>query len=194
MAKDKITKFLKLNEEPKYTFQNVLLIFFSMSLIGWIWEVIYRLIRKGVFANRGFLFGPWIPIYGIGAVLVILISKKLRKQPFAFTLVTAIVCASLEYTISVILEYAFHMKYWDYGRYFMNLNGRICLESVLGFTIAGFIACYFLLPFINKLLNKIKPKLKLIICIILSVLYIIDFSHSLVQPNTGKGISWQVNK
>jgi len=192
--KEKINKLLKLDETPKYSFPNLILIFLSISVIGWIWEVIYRLIRKGVFANRGFLFGPWIPIYGIGALLVILISKKLRKQPFAFTLVAAIICASLEYTISLILEHAFHMKYWDYGRYFMNLNGRICLESVLGFTIAGFLFGYFLIPFLNKLFNKIKTKLKTIICIILAILYIIDFSHSLVHPNTGKGISWQVNK
>ena len=76
----------------------------------------------------------------------------------------------------------------------MNLNGRICLESVLGFTIAGFLACYFILPFLNKLFNKIKPKLKTIICIIISILFIIDLSYSIIHPNTGSGISWQVNK
>ncbi len=194
MKKKSIKKFLKLDEEIKYPFPNLILIFLSISVIGWIWEVIYRLLRKGYFANRGFLFGPWIPIYGLGAMLVILISKKLRKDPIAFTIVTSISCAGLEYLISVILEYGFHMKYWDYKRYFMNLNGRICLESVLGFTIAGFIAGYFLLPWLNKQINKIKPQIKKIICIILSILYIIDFSSSLVHPNTGSGISWQVNK
>jgi len=193
-VKSKINRLLRLEEDIKYSFQNILLIFFSFSVIGWIWEVIYRLIRKGVFVNRGFLFGPWIPVYGLGSMLIILISKKLRKRPVLYALVSAFSFAVLEYAISMILEYVFHMKYWTYERYFMNLNGRICLESVLGFTIAGFIACYFLLPFLNKLYNKIKPKLKLIICIILSVLYIIDFSHSLINPNTGKGISWQVNK
>ncbi len=190
----KINKILKLDETPKYSFSNLILIFLSISFLGWIWEVVYRLIRKGIFANRGFLLGPWIPIYGIGAMLAILISKKLRKQPLAFTIVATIVCAGLEYTISLILEYAFHMKYWDYSRYFMNLNGRICLESILGFTIAGFLFAYFLIPYLNKLFNKIKPKLKTIICVVLALLYIIDFSHSLIHPNTGKGISWQVNK
>ena len=187
-------KILKLDEEVKYSFPNIILIFTSLSVVGYIWEVLYRLIRKHTLVNRGFLFGPWIPIYGIGALLVILISKKLRKQPVALTIVTAISCAGLEYLISIILEYAFHLRYWNYKRYFMNLNGRICLESVLGFTIASFLACYFILPFLNKLFNKIKPKLKTIICIIISILFIIDLSYSIVHPNTGSGISWQVNK
>ena len=165
-----------------------------MSLIGWIWEVTYRLIRKHVFVNRGFLFGPWIPIYGLGAMLVILISKKFKKKPVLFTIITLLACSSLEYLISLILEYIFHMKYWDYKRYFMNLNGRICLESVLGFTIAGIIAGYFILPKLNKLFNKIKPKIKTIICIILSILFLTDLTYSIINPNTGKGISWQINK
>ncbi|MBQ4031988.1 MAG: putative ABC transporter permease [Bacilli bacterium] len=190
----KIKEFLKIDEEQRYPFTNLILIFTTLSVVGWIWEVMYRLIRKGYFANRGFLFGPWVPIYGIGAMLVILISKKLKRDPIAFTIVTAITCSGLEYLISLILEYVFHLKFWDYKRYFMNLNGRICLESVLGFTIAGLIAGYLILPRLNKLYNKIKPKLKTIICIILSVLFLTDLTYSIIHPNTGKGISWQVNK
>ena len=184
----------KIKEEPQFPFQNIVLIFVLISVVGWIWEVIYRLIRKGMFINRGFLFGPWIPIYGLGTLLVIFIYKKLHKKPVLYTLSILVSCASLEYLISLVLEYIFHMKYWDYKRYFMNLNGRICLESVLGFTIAGILAGYFLIPWLNKLINKINPKVKKILCIIFLCLFIIDLTYSIFNPNTGTGISWQVNK
>ena len=101
-------------------------------------------------------------------------------------------------TISVYnasyLETFNNLKYWDYTGYFLNLHGRICLEGLLLFGIGGCGFVYLLAPLLDNLYKKIKPKIKTILCIILILLFSIDFIYSSIVPNTGKGISQEYKK
>ena len=86
------------------------------------------------------------------------------------------------------------MKWWDYSGYFLNLNGRICLEGLLVFALAGCAATYFVAPFLNNIYNKFKREPKLILAIIFIILYGIDMRYSSLHPNTGDGISKPISE
>lgn len=177
-----------------YSTENLILIFFSASFIGYFWEVVLHLIQRGEFANRGTMIGPWLPIYGAGAILMLLCLKPLRKKPIIYFFTAMILSGIVEYSTSVYLEYVMHMKWWDYKRYFLNLNGRICLEGLIMFGLGGVAITYFIGPLLNSLFNKINKKVINIICCILLVIFGIDFIYSTVKPNSGKGISSQAYK
>lgn len=116
--------------EGKYdSFWPMVMIFFTMSLTGWLWEVCLHLISDGSFVNRGFLHGPWLPIYGSGSILILTLLHKLRKKPLLEFLAIILLCGCIEYYISWFLEQMYDgMRWWDYSDYFLNLNGRVCVE------------------------------------------------------------------
>ena len=185
-------KLFKINYKVDYTLENLILLFFVFSIFGWIWEVNYRLFNQGVFVNRGMLHGPIIPIYGVGGILIIVLLKKFRDSPFKLFISAFIVCGIVEYATSFILEKLFNMSWWNYNGYFLNINGRICLEGLLVFGLGGWIATYYSAPFLNNLFNKIKHKHKIILITALLSIFILDLGYSAFNPNVGKGISKQV--
>ena len=81
------------------------------------------------------------------------------------------------------------MKWWDYSGYFLNLDGRICLEGLLVFGLGGCIFTYIIAPLLDDLFNKINQKVKIIIIMILILLFSLDSIYSHYHPNTGKGIT-----
>lgn len=117
---------------------TMVMIFFSMSVTGWLWEVCLHLVSDRAFVNRGVLHGPWLPIYGFGSVAILIFLGKLRERPVAEFLSILFLCGSIEYIVSWLLEHIYGgMKWWDYSDYFLNLNGRICVEGLLVFGIGG---------------------------------------------------------
>ena len=191
---NKSKKWYKLNYNKKYTFETYILFFISFSFIGWFWEVFYHFINHGTFVNRGTMHGPWLPIYGWGGVLILFLLKKYRDKPFKLFISSTILCGIIEYITAWYLETFNNLKYWDYTGYFLNLHGRICLEGLLLFGIGGCGFVYLLAPLLDNLYKKIKPKIKTILCIILILLFSIDFIYSSIVPNTGKGISQEYKK
>ena len=140
------------------------------------------------------MHGPWLPIYGWGGVLILFLLKKYRDKPFKLFISSTILCGIIEYITAWYLETFNNLKYWDYTGYFLNLHGRICLEGLLLFGIGGCGFVYLLAPLLDNLYKKIKPKIKTILCIILILLFSIDFIYSSIVPNTGKGISQEYKK
>ena len=116
---------------------SYLLLFFTASFLGWCMEVICKLIQFGRFINRGFLIGPWCPIYGFGTVLITLLLSKFTDDPLAVFALAMLLCGTLEYLTSYIMEKAFHARWWDYSAKKFNLNGRVCalLSAVLLFAV-----------------------------------------------------------
>ena len=98
-------------------------------------------------------------------------------------------CGGVEYFTSWLLEKLFNQKWWDYTGYFMNLNGRICLEGLLVFGLAGVAMTYFIAPLAENLLLNIDPKIRKRICILLIILFISDLGYSAMNPNTGDGVT-----
>lgn len=177
----------------KYSLITYVLMFFAFAFIGWCWEVLIHLVEDHVFVNRGTMMGPWLPIYGVGGTLGVFVmtvfGKKLLKYPIITFLTVMILCGTIEYFSSFVLEQIYGIRWWDYTGYFLNINGRICLEGVLIFGFAGCAAIYFVAPTFDNMLTKISLKRKLIILCLICPLFIIDLLYSKIHPNIGKGIT-----
>jgi len=115
-------------------------------------EVIYAYFDDRQFVNRGFLIGPYCPIYGVGSVLIIYFLRNNLGDILSVYLKSILVAAILEYMTSFVMEKIFHARWWDYSDNKFNINGRICLETLIPF---GFLACflvYIINPFIYNYL------------------------------------------
>ena len=188
--KKKKDRFSNINYLKHYTITSLILIFFILSFVGWLWEVTLHLVGDGIFVNRGVLHGPILPIYGIGCIMILVFLYRFRKNPWKLFLLSIILCGVLEYSASFILEKVMNgTKWWDYTGYFLNINGRICLEGLLIFGLGGVAVVYFIIPILDNCIRKINSKYLIILCIAFTSLYIIDLIYSKHYPNTGKGIT-----
>ncbi len=183
----KKNRWMRLDYNTKYSINTLILFFFTCALIGWIWEISLNYIIGGYFVKKGSMYGPWLPIYGYGAVAIIVLLKKLRNNPFILFITSIGLCGIIEYFTGWYLETFHHMKWWDYTDYFLNVKGRICLEGLLIFGIAGVIFVYILAPLLNNIYAKISLKSKKIIATVLVIFYIIDLIFSTLKPNTIAG-------
>lgn len=180
----------------KHFFIQYLTFFFAASICGWIWEVLVFWIRHSVeyslwelaLTYRGVLHGPWAPIYGVGAVLMVLLHHKIGRHPVRYFMSCIGICAVVEYATSWVLEMVFHAKWWDYTGYFLNVNGRICALSLLFFALAGVTVAYGLAPLFWKLTERWPQVAKIWMCTGLSTLFLLDLLLSLISPNLGLGV------
>ncbi len=172
-----------------YSISSLILIFFILSFVGWLWEVLLHLVSDGIFVNRGVLHGPWLPIYGFGSILILTLLYRFRNKPYLLFFMSVILCGVVEYSTSYYLEVTNGMKWWDYTGYFLNINGRVCAEGLLVFGIGSMFVVYFVAPILDNYIKKIKTEYVIYFCIILCSIYLIDLVISYYKPNTGVGIT-----
>ena len=132
-----------------------ILLFFSYSFIGWLMEVIIKLIQYKRLINRGFLIGPYCPIYGWGGILISLLLQKYVDDPLALFLFTIFICSILEYYTSYFMEKLFNARWWDYSSKKFNVNGRICLDTMIPFGLLGMLIMYVINPFLINVYKSI---------------------------------------
>ena len=168
---------------------NIIFMFFLASVIGWIWEVIWIFCTQGVFANRGVLHGPWLPIYGVGFLLMIFLKKCIGKRPSLFFVASIAVCGCVEYVTSWFLEIFYHTRWWNYSNEVLNINGRVCLKYLLFFGIAGSLIVYGIVPILDNKMDKVAVYKKKVLAAVMVLLFVIDLVVSLIAPNMGIGIS-----
>ncbi len=181
---------VSLNYLRYYSVWSVILMFFAMSFVGWAWEVGLHLIADGEFVNRGVLHGPWLPIYGTGTVMMLLLLNRFRRKPVLEFVLAVALCGFVEYFTSVYLEFVHNgTRWWDYTGYFLNLNGRICAEGLLVFGIGGMAIVYVLAPFLDGLFRRVPQKVLIGIGLTLLLLFTADQIYSSRYPNEGKGIT-----
>ena len=179
-----------LNYMRHYSVWSLMAVFLTLSVFGWLWEVGMHLVSYGEFVNRGALHGPWLPIYGTGAVLMLTLLYRFRGKPVLEFCSTILLCGFLEYMTSLVMEIATGgMKWWDYSGYFLNLNGRICAEGLLAFGVGGLAIVYVIAPVIDDLAGMLNEKCVIAVCAALIVLFAADAVYSQFYPNTGKGIT-----
>ena len=153
---------------------KLFILFIIYAILGWILETLEILIFEKRLLNRGFLIGPYCPIYGIGCVLLILLLKKYCNDPVAVFALSLIICASLEYFTSWLLEKIFKLRWWDYSHNKYHINGRISLKTMIPFGVGGtIVVCYFN-PILLNLLDKIPNNIIIIISAIVASLFILD--------------------
>lgn len=172
-----------------YTVWSVIMVFFIFSFIGWSWEVGIHLVKDGIFVNRGVMHGPWLPVYGSGVAMILVVLAKWRRSPVAEALLTIVLCGFVEYMTSFYLEVTKGMRWWDYTGYFLNLNGRICGEGLIVFAIGGMAAVYLLVPLIDSTLSHFNTKAVMAVCIALVIAFGADMIYSRNNPNIGEGIT-----
>ena len=172
-----------------YSIWSIVAMFFIFCFIGWSWEVSLHLVTDGVFVNRGTMFGPWLPIYGSGGVMILVLLYKFRNRPGLEATLTILLCGTVEYITHWFLEVTRGTKWWDYSGYFLNLNGRICAEGLLVFMLGGMAIVYALGPIIDNRLRRANKKVLVTICSILLILFACDMVYSSKHPNMGEGIT-----
>ena len=149
------------------------LIFIIYSMTGWLLEVISTYPDTKCFVNRGFLIGPYCPIYGNCAIAMILLLHNI-KDPILLFILSIIICSVGEYVTSYLMEKIFHARWWDYTKNKFNLNGRICLVNSLAFGVLGFLLIKFVNPFVVGLITKLSPTIMNILFYTILILFLID--------------------
>ena len=154
--------------------QVCFLLFSIYSFLGWLMEVVNTLRVEKKFVNRGFLVGPFCPIYGFGVLLMTMLLEKYQDDLVATFIFAILICGILEYFTSYFLEKIFHARWWDYSNRKFNINGRICLENLFVFGILGCLIMYKLNPFLITLLNKIPNICLTLISILMFICFTVD--------------------
>ena len=156
---------------------QLLWLFFIYSVAGWVTEVFLKFLEYKRFINRGFLIGPYCPIYGAGAVLITVGGKLLspvdRTWAMSF-LIAFVLCGLLEYLTSYILEKYFHARWWDYTERPMNLHGRVWIGNLILFGIGGVFILEDFNPCLLALAHRLEPRLFAAILIAVSILFVAD--------------------
>ena len=168
--------------------ERQLLLFFLFSAAGWVWEVALGVVTTGQVINRGFLRGPWLPVYGVGGVLLLGLLKDLRGRPALLIPAGALVGGAVEYSAALLLEGLFRRRWWDYTGWTGSIQGRVCLASLAGFALAGWLASRWGEPLLRRF-SRIPPAVRRLLCRNVGVLFALDWALSLLRPNAGAGVA-----
>lgn len=159
----------------EYNYYTLFLLFFIYAVLGYIIESSFVSIEtKKVVFNRGFLIGPYLPIFGFGGLIMAVTLQKYSDDLLALFLMGMTSCLVLEYITSYILEKLFNLRWWDYSKKHFNLNGRICLDYGIMFGLLGILLIKFVNPFIESILLKLSNNTLMIIAIILTIVILTD--------------------
>jgi Predicted membrane protein len=165
---------------------DLVLLFFAFAFLGWCIEVTLKYFEFHRFINRGFLTGPWLPIYGFGAVLVTVFVKGLAPLDSGYGTTFAIsfvLCGVLEYMTSYVMEKRFHARWWDYSRKPMNLHGRVWIGNLVLFGLGGVLIIHVLDPIFFRLFARMSLTTREIIAAVLTVVFTADYvvSHFVLK-------------
>ena len=152
---------------------KIILYFIIYSFLGWCLESIYKTILSKKPINSGFLYGPFCPMYGIGAILMLGLSKA-SNNVFIIFILSFLVFSIWEYIVAVVLEKAFKTKYWDYSDLKFNIQGRVCLKNSIYWGILGVLLIFIIQPLIKKLIGYVPEQILIYIEIILSIAILVD--------------------
>lgn len=171
------------------TFEKFFLFFLFYSFIGWTFEVILGLVEKKKFVNRGFFVGPYCPIYGFGVILISLLLKKYMSDLVITFIMSILICGTLEYFTSFFMEKIFNARWWDYSHMRFNINGRVCLETLLPFGIVGTFFLYIVNPRVLNFIEGLNPVLFHLLFGVLFILFVSDVIASFKIISNLKEIS-----
>lgn len=135
-------------------FSQIVLYMALYSFIGWVVEVIVCSFEAKKFVNRGFFYGPYCPIYGVGAIIIILIAQPLSRNPALVFLVSLLSTTALEYVTGWLMEQLYQIRWWDYSNRRFNLHGRVCLTNSLIFGAMG-LAVARLHPLVQGMVERL---------------------------------------
>ena len=154
-------------------------LFLAGAVSGWVYEEIFYYVTENLLENRGFLFGPYLPVYGVGALLMVLLLERFRKNPIVVFLASIIVTGILEYLTGRMMWQIWHRRWWDYRGLFLNIGGYVCLRSVLTFAVGGLLLIYIVKPVMAHCLFKFSQRTRSIAAALAGAVMIADLTVSL---------------
>lgn len=161
------------NIEPKEGnhFKHILWYFIIFSIIGLIIETVFCYVTTGVIESRkGLIWGPFCPVYGVGATLLIILLNPYKNKPIKLFIMGSILGNVIEYLLSFLLEAYYGTRFWDYSYLKWNLNGRICILYSIFWGILSFILIRFVKKEMDKLIDKIPDSKPFHITIIVALI------------------------
>lgn len=155
---------------------GVLIVYFTLySFLGWCTEVLYYFKKEKHFVNRGFLNGPFCPIYGFGAVILIVLLHPFQNSLFYLFLGATFLTSALEYFTGFILERFFHSVWWDYSDNALNIKGRICLSFSLLWGLGSLLIVKYFQPLISNLVYNIPRNILYVLDVCVAIYFLLDF-------------------
>jgi len=168
----------------------LILTFILYAFIGWIYEVILEFYYGNGFVNRGFLFGPYLPVYGFGALLILfflynfskkkIYLSKLSITPVIVFILIFLITTIVEYITGTILDVFLQKRLWDYSHYAFNINGLVCLSASTRFAIGGTAFIYVLQPLFDKIIDFMNIKIRSVLAYGILIIVIIDFIFKII--------------
>lgn len=150
------------------------------SFAGWVLESVCKTIAQRKFVNSGFLKGPFCPIYGFGAIIMLLCLSFLKEKPILLFIAAFFILSIWEYIVGLFLEKVFKTKYWDYSNVKYNIHGRVCLKNSLFWGILGVSFICYIHPFIENYIKILPIDLLLYVVIIITIAIIVDLIFSVI--------------
>lgn len=163
------------------SFFNIITYFLIYSFLGWVMESIFRSICEKKLINTGFLRGPFCPIYGIGAIIMIALLSQFEKSIVLLFFISLIILTLWEYIVGVLLEKLFKTKYWDYSDHKFNFQGRICLTNSIYWGFLGVAFVKYIHPFIESYIEKIDVNILKYIVLIFSIIFLVDTITTIIK-------------
>ena len=175
----------------KNKLEKSFIIFFVYAVIGWIYELLIFYYHGKGWINRGFLYGPYLPVYGFGMLLLVSVLGKIygRKKKsikdwvidILLVLVAVFIIASVvEYITHFVMDTFFGIKLWDYTKDYLNINGRVCFAASRNFAIGGTLLIYLVQPFIDNFIKKTKKRTLDKVSIVLFGIIVVDFIITII--------------
>ena len=178
--------------------RNIMIYFLCFAMIGWIYEELVFLIEDHVLVNRGVLYGPWLPVYGFGGMVIYYLFYRLKNKPvkiknlnirplliFIYITITAVLVELLTTYICDLIKSDW-TSLWYYGDKFMNFEGRIALIPGVKFGLIGLLGIYVIMPLIDKFV-KIKKKGVVNFTYVIIAIFIIDVIIHIFTGSTYNG-------
>lgn len=164
------------------------------SFAGWLLESIYKTIYKKKFVNSGFLIGPYCPIYGFGAIIMILTLSFLKEKPVLLFLASFFILSCWEYLVGLFLEKVFKTKYWDYSNLKFNIHGRVCLKNSIYWGTLGLIFIEILHPFVETQIGKVPTNILFYINVMVGIAILVDLIASVTATISFEEMIAKINE
>lgn len=173
---------------------DVIILVAIYSLLGWITEVIYAFHKRGYFVNRGFLHGPFCPIYGISLTTIVILFQPIEGSLIGLFVYSFILTSVIEYVTSFVLEKSFHSKWWDYSDEKFNIKGRVCLKFSIYWGAAAIVIYKVVHPLVMGIVNEIPHGMAVIVSRSLLGLLLVDLAFTMSSLTKLRSITNKFSK
>lgn len=160
-------------------FERFVWYFFIYSILGYFCEVVYCSFPARRFVNRGFLYGPYVPVYGFGAIAMVVFSETITRNPLAVFLSAMVVTSLIEYFTGTLLEKLFGVKLWDYSHRRCNIAGRVCMLNSTLFGVLAVLVVFFIHPWCATMMEAIPERLRSVGASVMLLVMAIDTTASI---------------